>query len=181
MKAPAPRADAPAVAPPLVRRLLCMLYEGVLLFGVVMLAGLLYAGLTQQRHALHGQLGLRLFLLVVLGVYFVGFWMRGGQTLPMKTWHIRLTTADGAPVGLGRAVARYLMGWLWFLPALSLLHLSGLVGVGATLGVVGVGMAGYAALSRLHPSRQFWHDIACGTRLVDVRPARAAKSARGSP
>lgn len=166
----------PALAPPLLRRLLCMLYEGVLLFGVVMLAGLLYAGLTQQRHALHGQLGLRLFLLVVLGAYFVGFWMRGGQTLAMKTWHIRLQSADGGPLGPGRAIARYLMSWLWFLPALVLLHLSGLVGTGATLGVVGAGMAGYAALSRLHPSRQFWHDIACGTRLVDVRPVRAAKA-----
>ena len=30
----------------------------------------------------------------------------------------------------------------------------------------------YAALARLHPDRQFWHDAACGTRLVDWRPAR---------
>jgi uncharacterized RDD family membrane protein YckC len=168
-------------APPLLRRLLCMVYEGVLLFGVVMLAGLLYAGLTQQRHALQGQSGLRIFLLVVLGAYFVGFWTRGGQTLAMKTWHIRLLSADGRPVGLARATARYLMSWLWFLPALLLLHLSGLVGTGATLGVVGAGMAVYAALSRLHPSRQFWHDVACGTRLADVRPPKDAKPPREKP
>ncbi len=168
-------------APPLLRRLLCMVYEGVLLFGVVMLAGLLYAGLTQQRHALQGQFGLRIFLLVVLGAYFVGFWTRGGQTLAMKTWHIRLLSADGRPVGLGRATARYLMSWLWFLPALVLLHLSGLVGTGVTLGVVGTGIAVYAALSRLHPSRQFWHDVACGTRLVDVRPPKASEPLRAAP
>jgi hypothetical protein len=27
----------------------------------------------------------------------------------------------------------------------------------------------YAALSRLHPQRQFWHDALCGTRLVAER------------
>jgi uncharacterized RDD family membrane protein YckC len=99
----------------------------------------------------------------------------------MKTWHIRLLSADGRPVGLARATARYLMSWLWFLPALLLLHLSGLVGTGATLGVVGAGMAVYAALSRLHPSRQFWHDVACGTRLADVRPPKDAKPPREKP
>ena len=45
-------------------------YEGVLLFGVLAIAGYLYSSLTQQRHALHGLAGLQAFLFVVLAIYF---------------------------------------------------------------------------------------------------------------
>ena len=70
-----------------------------------MVAGLLYGIVTQQRHALVGAIGLRVFLFLVLGAYFVWFWSRGGQTLAMQTWHIRLVTRDGAPVSRLRALA----------------------------------------------------------------------------
>ncbi len=154
-----------------------MVYESVLLFGVVMLTGLLYAGLTQQRHALQGQWGLRIFLFVVLGSYFVWFWTHGGQTLPMKTWHIRLTTADGEPLPYGRALLRYLLCWLWVMPALGLVYIAGLSGAWTVFTCLLAGVLGYAALVWLHPSRQFWHDIVCGTRLIDIRPpARAARA-----
>jgi uncharacterized RDD family membrane protein YckC len=166
---------APATAlpaPPLLRRLLCLVYEGVLLFGVVMLAGLFYAGVTQQRHALHGQWGLRIFLVFVLGVYFIGFWIRGGQTLAMKTWHIRLLSADGTPVAPARGAVRYLLSWLWFMPALAVVYFSGLTGTAAISASVLAGVLAYAALAWLHPTRQFWHDIVSGTRLVDTRGAQ---------
>ena len=45
--------SAPAArAPGLARRLAAFIYEGVLLFGVTMIAGYLFSSLTQQRHAL---------------------------------------------------------------------------------------------------------------------------------
>ncbi len=164
-------ADASLGPPPgLWRRLAAFVYEGVLLFGIVMFAGLLYGLVTNQRHALAGAGGLQAFLFVVLGVYFVHFWSRHGQTLAMRTWHIRLVDASGRPPGAWRALARYVASWLWFLPALALLHFEGVQGgfaIGATL-VVGV--LGYAALARLHPGRQYWHDALCGTRLVTWRP-----------
>ena len=106
------------VAPPsLRRRLAAFVYEGVLLFGVLMTAGFLYSTMTQQRHALQGQTGLQAFLFVVLAIYFVGFWSHGGQTVAMKAWHVRLVSADGAPVQQSRAMLRYLLSWLWFVPA----------------------------------------------------------------
>lgn len=157
-------------APPLVRRLVCMVYEGVLLFGVVTLVGLLFAGFTQQRHALQGQWGLRAVLLIVLAVYFVGFWSRRGQTLAMKTWHIGLRDLAGSLPSPARAGARFVMSWLWFVPALALAWLAQLKS-GAEIGAVVVaGWLTYAALARLHPSRQFLHDVVCGTQLVDMRP-----------
>lgn len=166
-------AAAPSLAaPPLLRRLACFLYEGVLLFGVVMIAGYLYSTLTQQRHALHGQHGLQAFLFVVLGIYFVWFWSHGGQTVAMKTWHIRLVAADGRPVSEWRAAARYLLSWLWFLPSLALARALELHSLGSLFGTMALGVLAFAALSRLHPQRQFLHDAICGTRLVTHRPPR---------
>lgn len=161
-------------APSLRRRMACMLYEGVLLFGVVMVSAYLYSSLTQQRHALQGSSGLKAFLFVVLGIYFVGFWSRGGQTLAMKTWHIRLQMHDGRPVSQLRGLARYLLSWVWFLPALASVHYAGVRGLGATFAVVAAGMLAYLLLARRHTSRQFLHDLICGTRLVDLRAAAAA-------
>lgn len=168
-----PADHPPALAAPgLRRRLACFLYEGVLLFGVVMIAGLLYGVITQQRHALQGSTGLQAFLLLVLGGYFVLFWSLSGQTLAMVTWHIRLVMADGQRVRWHRAVLRYVLAWVWFLPALAVVHLSGLQGGWATFGVVLVGVLAYAVLTRLRPDRQYWHDVVCGTRLVHWNPPR---------
>ena len=154
----------------------CFVYEGVLLFGVVMVAGLLYALITRQQHALVGTTGLQVFVFVVLGAYFVTFWSRGGQTLAMQTWHIRLVTHEGLPVRKTRAVARYLLSWMWFLPALATVWWSGLKGGASTLAALLVGVLGYAALTWLHPQRQFWHDAVCGTRLIWWRPAQRARN-----
>ncbi len=160
------------VAPALLRRLACFVYEGVLLFGVVMVAGFAYSTLTQQRHALTGVTGLQLVVFGVLGVYFAGFWSRTGQTLAMQTWQIRLVSEYGERVTLRRAVARYLLSWMWFLPALLGLYLAGVKGSGPVFLTLTAGVVAYAALSRLRPDRQYWHDAVCHTRLV-MAPPRA--------
>jgi len=79
---PLPPAAHPALLPPpgRLRRFACMMYEGVLLFAVVFLAGYLFDTLTQSP-------------------------------LAMKTWHIKLTHADGQPAGLARLAARYVLCW----------------------------------------------------------------------
>lgn len=170
MSAAVPPSVAPAKAetPGVARRLACFVYEGVLLFGVVMIAGYLYSSLTQQRHALEGRAGLQAFMLVVLAIYFVWFWSHGGQTVAMKAWHIRLVTADGRPVSQARALVRYLLSWVWFMPALAASYAAGLRGA-EVFAVLTVGVLAYAALARLHPQRQFWHDAVCGTRLIHWR------------
>jgi uncharacterized RDD family membrane protein YckC len=89
----------------------------------------------------------------------------------MKAWHIRLLDTQGRPVGPLRAAMRYLLSWLWFVPALLAAHLAGFKD-GSIYGVVFAGVLAYAAITRLSPQRQFWHDVVCGTRLVDVRPIK---------
>ena len=83
--------------PSLPRRMACWLYEGMLLFGVVFIAGYLFSALSQTRHALDNRPGLQAFLFLVLGIYFTWFWHRG-QTLAMKTWHIRVVDRQGLPL-----------------------------------------------------------------------------------
>lgn len=161
-------------APALRRRLACFIYEGVLLFGVVMVAGLLYSTVTDQRHALIGTTGLQAFLFVVLGAYFVFFWSRTGQTLAMQTWRIRLVTRSGLRVSSGRALCRYCLSWLWFVPALLAVQLSGLKTGAASFSAMITGVLAYAALAWLRSDRQFWHDAVCGTRLVDWTPPAPA-------
>lgn len=168
---PTPLPDTPSVA----RRLAALVYEGVLLFGVVMLTGLVYGLLTNQRHALQGATGLQITLFVVLGTYFVYFWSRQGQTLAMRTWHIRLQTLEGHAPSPWRAGLRYLAAWMWFLPALATAHFSSLRGGGLATLLLIVGALVYASLALLRPDRQFWHDVLCGTRLVSHRPATPAQ------
>lgn len=160
---------APLPTPGIGRRLACFLYEGVLLFGVVMVAGVVYATVVGQHDALVGTRGLQVVLFIVLGAYFVVFWSRSGQTLAMQTWHIRLLGRDGEPPRPLRALCRYVLAWLWFVPALLALQASGLKGWLPTVSALVAGVLGYAALTRLHPERQLWHDAVCATRLVTWR------------
>jgi uncharacterized RDD family membrane protein YckC len=90
----------------------------------------------------------------------------------MQTWHIRLVTRDGRTPGRWRAAARYLLAWLWFVPALMVLWLARLQGGLPIVTVLSAGVLAYAALAFLHPDRQFPHDVLCGTRLVTWRTAR---------
>ena len=153
--------------PGLARRMACWLYEGMLLFGVVFIAGYLFGTLSQTRHAMDNRPALQAFLFLVLGIYFTWFWHRG-QTLAMKTWHIRVVDRQGNALTQGRALARYLSSWLWFLPPLAITWPMGLPApeiLVLTLGWVAI----WALLSRFHPQRQFWHDALAGTRLITSR------------
>ena len=153
------------LAPSLVRRMACWVYEGVLLFGVVFIAGYLFGTLTQTRNAMDNRHGLQAFLFVIFGIYFTWFGAKG-QTLAMKTWHIRLVDHAGQPVTQKRALLRYVLSWVWFLPPLALLSLFS-VTTGETVVLVLGWVAIWAIASRFHPQGQFWHDAWAGTRLVN--------------
>ena len=163
-----PLPDAALGAPHLARRMACWLYEGMLLFGVVFIAGYLFGTLSQTRHALDNRHALQAFLFVIFGIYFTWFWARG-QTLAMKTWNIRLVDAAGGPVSQRRALLRYGASWAWLLPPLAASALWGLSSAQSSVIVLGW-IAVWALLSRFHPQRQFWHDAWAGTRLISSPP-----------
>jgi len=161
------RAQGPA--PALRRRLAAFTYEGVLLFGLFMVVGFIYSIATNQRHALHGREGMMAVLFLALSAYFLWFWTHGGQTLAMKTWHIRVVAQDGSPVSIKQALQRYLAAWLWFMPAWAGAWLAGWHQSKLLYGAMGVWILIYTAVTWLLPQQQFLHDIICKTRLIDTR------------
>ncbi|NML33095.1 RDD family protein [Paraburkholderia antibiotica] len=162
-----PTATPGDTTPTVRRRLAALLYEAVILFGVVFLAGYLFSTLTQQRNGLTHHNLLAGWIGLVVGVYFVWFWTHGGQTLPMKTWRLRLVAADGGPVSVARAIIRYVFAWFWFLPPLAAHPLFGLR-VPQTLLIAGVWFLLWAATGRFDPQRRFLHDRLAGTQVVVV-------------
>ncbi|MFM2119249.1 MAG: hypothetical protein RL722_717 [Pseudomonadota bacterium] len=150
------------------RRLAALVYEGVVLFGVLMVTALVYSPLAGQRHAMEGRHGLQAVVFLVLGAYFIGFWSYGGQTIAAKTWQVRVVTRDDRPLTLQRACARYLLAWLWFLPALAAGDLAGWHDSARIYLALGTGMVAYVLLALMLPDRQFLHDQLCGTRLVRI-------------
>jgi uncharacterized RDD family membrane protein YckC len=144
-----------------------MIYESLLVLGVIFFADLIFDVLTQSRHALMLITTRRILLFVVIGIYFTFFWHKEGQTLAMKTWQIRLTNAEFKPISWQQAVLRYLLAWLWFLPAILIAYTLNLK-MPATLGLIGLGMVIWALCIFFDKERQFLHDKLAGTRLVLV-------------
>ncbi|MDB5773822.1 MAG: putative transrane protein [Burkholderia sp.] len=156
-----------------------MLYESMLLFGVLFISGWLFSTLLQQRHALYLRSALQDWLFLVLAVYFVWFWTHRGQTLAMKTWRIRVVTRDGNEVNLKRAIGRYLLAWGWVLPGLAAAWAMGAKNWMLVL-IPAANMLLWALTVYLDPQRQFLHDRIAGTKVVNVteEPAKAAPPAK---
>jgi uncharacterized RDD family membrane protein YckC len=167
---PADPRNGLVAAPPLARRMAAFLYEGVLLFGVLGVTALVYGVIAHQTSGIEKRTGLIAVCFLVLGVYFIGLWTRAGQTLAMKTWHLRIAAADGAPISPYRALARYLATYVWFLPPLALASALKLPDAWAIFGLVAAWIALWALAALLHPRRQFWHDALCGTAIAPSRP-----------
>jgi uncharacterized RDD family membrane protein YckC len=161
------------MAPPLARRMACWLYEGMLIFGVVVAAGLVFSIATDMRHGLKHRTGLIAFLFVVLGLYFTVLWSKG-QTLAMQTWKIRIVDRLGRPLTRPRAFMRYVFSYIWLLPPLAAFSTSR-VSVGAVSLMVLGWVAFWALLSRFHSERQFLHDALAGTRLLPAEPRKPLK------
>lgn len=140
---PAEKSATPAVvSASFGRRLLCIVYEGLLLIAVLMLAGLLFM-LFRDPTTPGAMPFFRIYLVLILGAYFTWFWTHGGQTLAMKTWRFRVEQTDGKPLTPLRAWLRYILAWL-------------------SIGGLGVGLL-WALVDR---DKQFLHDRLAKTRLV---------------
>lgn len=155
-----------------------MMYETMLMFGVLFASGWLFSTLLEQRHALYLRTVLQDCLFLVMGVYFVWFWTHRGQTLAMKTWRIRLETVEGKEVGAKRAIGRYLLAWLWIVPGLAAAWLMDAKGW-MLVWIPAANVLLWAMTVYFDPQRQFLHDRLAGTRIVGVaaapekrRPAR---------
>lgn len=126
------------MTPGLARRLASLLYEAVLLVAVAFFAASAFY-FASGGAALEGWLlrAHQLFLAAVFAAYFLWCWLRGGQTLAMKTWRVRLVG-----VSPGKALLRFLFALV-------------LVPTGASI-----------LWALFDAEGQFLHDRLAGTRLV---------------
>ncbi|NMK47744.1 RDD family protein [Achromobacter sp. Bel] len=158
------------------RRFACMMYEAVLLFGVVFLAGYLLDTLTQSKNALELRGARQAWLFTAIGAYFVLCWRRRGQTLPMKTWNIRLVDRDGNTPSTARLILRYVLVWPLVLAGAAVVW-----GAANLTGWASVDMFIVAApftifiWSWLDPDGQFLHDRILGTRLRNAPQRQKAR------
>lgn len=174
-----PQGPQRAPLAPLGRRLSSLLYEVVLLFGLMLVPAALatvFGSRAADAPSWRGSLAMQALSTAFFALYFGWFWSARGQTLPMQTWRIRLVRADGGPVGAGRALARYAAAYVGYLAPAWLVTQALDVHRGRALALHAAGVVCWALLARLDRDRQFWHDRVCGTRLVDVRgePRRPA-------
>jgi len=147
-----------------------MLYESILLFGVLFAAILLFLLATKDRiHEPIATIAMNMWYVFVLGAYFIYFWLKSGQTLAMQTWRIKVISADGSPVTFARALLRYLAAWMWFLPAFLTAYVRG-IHHWPMVALVIAGFSLWACTALLDKHRQFLHDRIAGTRLVTAPP-----------
>lgn len=153
--------------PSLKRRLICMIYEGLLVFGVIFFSAFVFDVATQSRHALVLRHAREAFLFVVIGAYFIFFWRRGGQTLAMQTWRIRLIGTRSDAVSFKNAAIRYCLAWMWFLPGLLVAKQLGLKNAQLLIPIA-IGFCLWGAGIWFSKDRQFLHDVVARTRLVQL-------------
>ncbi len=125
-------------------RLMSLAYEVILLVAILFLFSYLFLSLARDAQSGLPRALFQIYLLSVCGVYFVFCWTRGGQTLPMKTWRMRIVTQDGRALSVASALRRYLFAIPGMLSGISLL---------------------WAPFDR---ERQFLHDRLAHTRIVRV-------------
>ena len=128
---------------PLWRRLAAALYDLLPLTGIWMGGALLALLFVPGHQVPPGTLWFQAYLLALTIAYYALSWRRGGQTIGMRAWKLRVVDVDGQACNW-RAIALRLAG-----VPLSLLPLG-----------AGVWAAAFDAEGRM------WHDRLAGTRVV---------------
>jgi uncharacterized RDD family membrane protein YckC len=104
----------------------------ILLFIFIAISGAALNATTSDQNAQNTTAGiasgvfLLFYLIALVGIagYQIYFWGTSGQTIAMRMFHLKVVDANtGAPIGIGRAVVRWLMtlvnswacyvGWIW--------------------------------------------------------------------
>jgi uncharacterized RDD family membrane protein YckC len=138
-------ADSLPPTPGLLRRLAAIFYDLLLLFALLAVATTLFTlpfGMPEGWAFLAFQW--LLFEIIPL-LFFTGFWWRGGQTLGMRSWRLRVVRMDGSPLSWSDALKRHLAALLSCLT----------LGLGFIWVVIDAeGLA--------------WHDRLSGTRLIRI-------------
>jgi uncharacterized RDD family membrane protein YckC len=98
-----------------------MLYDAVIVFAVLMMAGAIALYLPFSNQSAGKDLAYSLYLLLPWFFYLAWCWRHGGMTLGMRAWKVRLTSdvasADYQSPTWWQCLLRFIGAWLSFLPA----------------------------------------------------------------
>ncbi|HEY8522050.1 MAG TPA: RDD family protein [Gammaproteobacteria bacterium] len=141
----------------LARRLVAFVYDALLIAALLFAFTLALVLARGGRAIPPGTWWFGASLLALKALFFCWFWSRGGQTLGMRAWRLRVERRDGSPVAFGRAAARYAAAWVSALAA-------------------GCGFW----WSLLDRERRCWHDLVCDTRVV-LLPKLTRRSRQTAP
>ena len=125
------------------RRLLAILYDSVILLGLLMLASAIALPFGNPHKVALEDFWFTLWLLFVCFLYLAGCWRYSGMTVGMRAWRLKLVSDNGQKVSWPRCVLRFFVG------ALSLFALG--------LGIL------WAILDK---QNRGWHDLAARTLLI---------------
>lgn len=147
-----------------------MMYEGMLLFGLIFVGAYVFDTLTQSHEAerLMWQRQLALFLL--LGLYFLLSWFRQGQTVAMKAWGIRLSNKLHLRLTWVQAIGRYLL--MWVIPLIGAFIVNQIaITVGWKSITMFIVICPFLNLvpTLFRKDRQMLHDVLVGTELINIK------------
>jgi uncharacterized RDD family membrane protein YckC len=107
------------------RRLGAILYDGLLLFGVIFVATALLLPFTGGHAIAAGTWWYEAYLLILVFLFYGWCWTHGGQTLGMLALKIKVQQPDGSAISWRQALQRFLcalvstaalgLGFLWIL------------------------------------------------------------------
>ena len=125
------------------RRVAAAVYDALLVIALMMVITFIALPLSGGDAIPAGNLAYQLLMLATAAVFFIGFWCRGGQTLGMRTWRIRVERRNGDPLSWATGAVRF----------------------GAALfSVAALGLGFFWLL--VDRDRLTWHDRIAGTRVV---------------
>jgi uncharacterized RDD family membrane protein YckC len=127
-------------------RLLAALYDLLPLMGLWLGAAafaVFVTGGALDTRQLRGKLFVQALVLIVSAAYFVVSWTRGGQTIGMRAWRLRVVRADGTSPGAAQSLLRFAVG---------------------VVSVAAFGLGLWWAL--IDRERRTWHDRAARTLVV---------------
>ncbi|MEF8792956.1 RDD family protein [Thiohalorhabdus sp.] len=136
-------------SPYLLRRLGAATYDALICAALVMAVGLASTALTgganedMRGPGPVGRTLVQLALLAAPPAYFLGSWVRGGQTVGMRPWRLRVVDPAGGAISLKAAGIRLLTALLSWAP---------------------LGLGFWWAL--IDPDRLTWHDRLSRTHLM---------------
>lgn len=150
---------------PLWLRLVALVYDLLIVVAIMLVTNMIGLALT-GGHLLDEHQHLQawwfpFFEAACVGGYFVASWRRGGQTVGMRPWRLRVVAGTGSAAPLGRLLLRLAVVAL---PVLAL-------GLSPAIGLQRAALATLAAwiawfgVALVDPRRRALHDLAAGTEV----------------